>query len=57
MDINLHAPFRLMRAATAGYRVRRVDRDVSSVNGLRSFPGLLAHCVSKWRRSSDRCAH
>jgi NAD(P)-dependent dehydrogenase (short-subunit alcohol dehydrogenase family) len=48
MDINLHAPFRLMRAA-AGPLTESGGSivNVSSVNGLRSFPGLLAYCVSK----------
>ena len=48
MDINLHAPFRLMRAATGPLTESRGSIvNVSSVNGLRSFPGLLAYCVSK----------
>jgi len=48
MDINLHAPFRLMRAATAPLAESRGSIvNVSSVNGLRSFPNLLAYCVSK----------
>jgi NAD(P)-dependent dehydrogenase (short-subunit alcohol dehydrogenase family) len=48
MNINLHAPFRLMRAATAALIASRGSIvNVSSVNGLRSFPGLLAYCVSK----------
>ena len=48
MDINLHAPFRLMRAATAALIASGGSIvNVSSVNGLRSFPGLLAYCVSK----------
>jgi NAD(P)-dependent dehydrogenase (short-subunit alcohol dehydrogenase family) len=48
LDINVRAPFRLMRAAvphlisTGGAVV-----NVSSVTGLRSFPGVLAYCVSK----------
>jgi len=48
MAINARAPFRLMRDAlphlkqTGGSIV-----NVSSVNGLRSFPGVLAYCVSK----------
>ncbi len=48
MDINLHAPFRLMRAATEPLAATRGSIvNVSSVNGLRSFPNLLAYCVSK----------
>jgi len=48
MDINLHAPFRLMRAASAPLEATRGSIvNVSSVNGLRSFPNLLAYCVSK----------
>jgi NAD(P)-dependent dehydrogenase (short-subunit alcohol dehydrogenase family) len=48
MDINVRAPFRLMRACTpalaqAGGSVV----NVSSVTGLRAFPGVLAYCVSK----------
>jgi NAD(P)-dependent dehydrogenase (short-subunit alcohol dehydrogenase family) len=48
MDVNLRAPFRLMREAAP----LLVDRkgsivNVSSVNGLRSFPGVLAYNVSK----------
>jgi NAD(P)-dependent dehydrogenase (short-subunit alcohol dehydrogenase family) len=48
MDINVTAPFRLMRAVAphlpspAGAIV-----NVSSVTGLRAFPGVLAYCVSK----------
>jgi NAD(P)-dependent dehydrogenase (short-subunit alcohol dehydrogenase family) len=48
MDINLHAPFRLMRAAAAALTASGGSIvNVSSVNGLRSFPGLIAYCVSK----------
>ncbi len=57
LDINVRAPFRLMRAAvplliasqhasttaTPGASVV----NVSSVTGLRAFPGVLAYCVSK----------
>jgi NAD(P)-dependent dehydrogenase (short-subunit alcohol dehydrogenase family) len=46
--VNLTAPFRLMRAAAPYLRARRgAVVNVSSVNGLRSFPGVLAYCVSK----------
>ena len=48
LDVNLRAVFRLMQRAvphlqkTAGNVV-----NVSSVTGLRAFPGVLAYCVSK----------
>lgn len=48
MDVNLRAPFRLMRAAAPHLAERKgTVVNVSSVNGLRSFPGVLAYCVSK----------
>ena len=48
MAINLRAPFRLMRAAAPHLAARKgAVVNVSSVNGLRSFPGVLAYCVSK----------
>jgi len=48
MDINLRAPFRLMRAAIPALVDSRGSIvNVSSVTGLRSFPGVLAYCVSK----------
>ncbi len=48
MDINLRAPFRLMRAAAPHLEARKgAVVNVSSVNGLRSFSGVLAYCVSK----------
>lgn len=48
MEINVRAPFRLIRAATPQLIARRgAVVNVSSVNGLRSFPGVLAYCVSK----------
>ena len=48
MDINVRAPFRLIREAAASL----VDRqgavvNVSSVAGPRAFPGVAAYCVSK----------
>jgi len=47
-DVNLRAPFRLMRAAEPHLAARRgAVVNVSSVTGLRSFPGVLAYCVSK----------
>jgi NAD(P)-dependent dehydrogenase (short-subunit alcohol dehydrogenase family) len=48
MAVNLRAPFRLMRAASPHLQARKgAVVNVSSVNGLRSFPGVLAYCVSK----------
>ena len=48
MAINLRAPFRLMRAAAPHLKERKGSIvNVSSVNGLRSFAGVLAYCVSK----------
>lgn len=48
MDINARAPFRLMREAMPHLVARRgTVVNVSSVNGLRSFAGVLAYCVSK----------
>jgi NAD(P)-dependent dehydrogenase (short-subunit alcohol dehydrogenase family) len=48
LDINLRAPFRLMRAAAPHLaHTRGSVVNVSSVTGLRSFPGVLAYCVSK----------
>lgn len=56
LDVNLRAPFRLMRAFTpmlidAARDPSPVPKpsvvNVSSVTGLRAFPGVLAYCVSK----------
>ena len=48
MAVNLRAPFRLMRAAAPHLAARKgAVVNVSSVNGLRSFPNVLAYCVSK----------
>lgn len=48
LDINVRAPFRLMRAAaTALGQSKGSVINVSSVTGLRAFPGVLAYCVSK----------
>jgi NAD(P)-dependent dehydrogenase (short-subunit alcohol dehydrogenase family) len=48
IEINLRAPFRLMRAAVAALTASRgAIVNVSSVTGLRAFPGVLAYCVSK----------
>jgi NAD(P)-dependent dehydrogenase (short-subunit alcohol dehydrogenase family) len=48
LDVNLRAPFRLMRAAMPHLtRSKGSIVNVSSVTGLRAFPGVLAYCVSK----------
>ena len=48
MAINLRGPFRLMREAAPHLKARKgAVVNVSSVNGLRSFAGVLAYCVSK----------
>ena len=48
MAVNLRAPFRLMRTAAPHLTASKGSVvNVSSVNGLRSFPGVLAYCVSK----------
>ncbi|HET7218127.1 MAG TPA: glucose 1-dehydrogenase [Vicinamibacterales bacterium] len=48
LDVNARAPFRLMRAAVPQLvESRGAIVNVSSVAGLRSFPGVLAYCVSK----------
>ena len=48
MNVNLRAPFFLMQLC-APYLVRTKGNvvNISSVTGLRSFPGVLAYCVSK----------
>ena len=46
--INVRAPFRLMREAVPHLVERRgAVVNVSSVTGLRSFPGVLSYCASK----------
>jgi NAD(P)-dependent dehydrogenase (short-subunit alcohol dehydrogenase family) len=46
--INVRAPFRLIRAAWDALVARRGSVvNISSVAGLRAFPGLAAYCVSK----------
>jgi len=48
LDVNLRAPFRLLRAAAPHLGARRgAVVNVSSVTGLRAFPGILAYAVSK----------
>jgi len=48
MNVNLRAVFQLMQLAVP-YLVKTKGNivNVSSVTGLRSFPGVLAYCVSK----------
>jgi NAD(P)-dependent dehydrogenase (short-subunit alcohol dehydrogenase family) len=48
MNVNLRAVFQLMQAA-APHLIKTKGNivNVSSVTGLRSFPGVLAYCVSK----------
>ena len=47
-EINAMAPFHLMRLAVPALLARKGNIvNVSSVNGLRSFPGVLAYCSSK----------
>jgi NAD(P)-dependent dehydrogenase (short-subunit alcohol dehydrogenase family) len=48
LDLNVRAPFRLIREAAASLVERRGSVvNVSSVAGLRAFPGLAAYAVSK----------
>ncbi|HZE73408.1 MAG TPA: SDR family oxidoreductase [Pyrinomonadaceae bacterium] len=48
MNINVRAVFRLMQAALPSIIARRGNIvNISSVTGLRAFPGVLAYCVSK----------
>jgi NAD(P)-dependent dehydrogenase (short-subunit alcohol dehydrogenase family) len=48
MDVNVRAVFRLMQQALPSLIARRGNVvNVSSVTGLRAFPGVLAYCVSK----------
>lgn len=48
LGINLRAPFMLMQQALPSIIERRGNIvNVSSVTGLRAFPGVLAYCVSK----------
>ena len=48
LEINLRAPFVLMQKALPSIIKRRGSIvNVSSVTGLRAFPGVLAYCVSK----------
>ena len=48
MNVNVRAPFELMQKAVPSLIERRGNIvNVSSVTGLRAFPGVLAYCVSK----------
>jgi NAD(P)-dependent dehydrogenase (short-subunit alcohol dehydrogenase family) len=48
MDVNVRAAFQLVQAALPSLIERRGNVvNVSSVTGLRAFPGVLAYCVSK----------
>jgi NAD(P)-dependent dehydrogenase (short-subunit alcohol dehydrogenase family) len=48
MDVNVRAPFRLIREASASLIERRGSVvNVSSVAGLRAFPGIASYAVSK----------
>jgi NAD(P)-dependent dehydrogenase (short-subunit alcohol dehydrogenase family) len=48
MSVNVRAPFQLMQKTLPSLIERRGNVvNVSSVTGLRSFPGVLAYCVSK----------
>src|SRR5882762_3629428 len=48
LNINLRAPFMLMQKALPTIIQRQGNIvNVSSVTGLRAFPGVLAYCVSK----------
>ena len=48
MQVNLRAVFHMMQLAAPALRETRGNIvNVSSVTGLRAFPGVLAYCVSK----------
>ena len=48
MNVNVRAPFKLMQNVLPSLIERRGNVvNVSSVTGLRAFPGVLAYCVSK----------
>jgi NAD(P)-dependent dehydrogenase (short-subunit alcohol dehydrogenase family) len=48
MNVNVRAPFQLMQKAVPSLIERRGNIvNISSVTGLRAFPGVLAYCVSK----------
>lgn len=48
MNVNVRAPFRLIRAASPSLIASKgAIVNVSSVTGTRAFPGVAAYCVSK----------
>ena len=48
MDVNVRAPFRLIREASPAIMATKgAIVNVSSVTGTRAFPGVAAYCVSK----------
>ncbi|HEX8635584.1 MAG TPA: glucose 1-dehydrogenase [Pyrinomonadaceae bacterium] len=48
LDVNLRAVFHLMQLSVPHLEIRQGNIvNVSSVTGLRAFPGVLAYCVSK----------
>lgn len=48
MNVNVRAPFRLIREASAALvAAKGAIVNVSSVTGTRAFPGVAAYCVSK----------
>jgi NAD(P)-dependent dehydrogenase (short-subunit alcohol dehydrogenase family) len=48
LDVNVRAPFRLIREAASLLAARKgAVVNVSSVAGVRAFPGLVSYCVSK----------
>jgi len=48
MNVNVRAPFRLLREATPALTAAKgAVVNVSSVTGSRAFPGVAAYCVSK----------
>lgn len=48
LDVNLSAPFRLMREAAPHLAASRgAIVNISSIAGVRAFPGIVAYCVSK----------
>ncbi|MCA1593663.1 MAG: SDR family oxidoreductase [Acidobacteria bacterium] len=48
LDVNVRAVFHLMQLSVPHLSERRGNVvNVSSVTGLRAFPGVLAYCVSK----------
>lgn len=56
MNVNVRGPFYLIQCAMP-YLIERQGNivNVSSVNGMRAFPGVLAYCVSK--AAADQLTH